>query len=77
MTRVPSRAHSFRRPRSGATVEALVEEIAGLVRERQALQERGATPVALERNRIRIARSQWHLSHALIARYYVPGEKAA
>lgn len=29
----------------------------------------GATEIALERNRVQIARAQWELSYALIERY--------
>ena len=63
---VPSR---FRRGHNRRTVEALLEEISGLTAERQQLRERGAETVRLERNRVKLARTQWQLSHALIERY--------
>ena len=67
---VPSR---FRRGHNRRTVEALLEEISGLTAERQQLRERGAETVRLERNRVKLARTQWQLSHALIERY-LPAE---
>ena len=67
---IPSR---FRRGHSRRTVEALLEEISGLTAERQQLRERGADTVRLERNRVKLARAQWQLSHALIERY-LPAE---
>jgi len=63
---VPSR---FRRGHNRRTVEALLEEISGLTADRQQLRERGADTVRLERNRVKLARAQWQLSHALIERY--------
>ena len=63
---VPSR---FRRGHSRPTVEALMEEIAGLTSERQRLRDRGVNGSRLERNRVKLARAQWELSHALIERY--------
>jgi hypothetical protein len=63
----PSR---FRRGRTHHTVEGLLEEISGLTSERQRLRERGAGPARLERNRVKLARAQWELSHALIERYH-------
>jgi hypothetical protein len=63
----PSR---FRRGRTPHTVEALLEEISSLTSERQRLRERGVEPARLERNRVKLARAQWELSHALIARYH-------
>jgi hypothetical protein len=63
---VPSR---FRRGHSLPTVEALLDEISGLTAERQRLRERSADAARLERNRVRLARAQWELSHALIERY--------
>jgi hypothetical protein len=63
---LPSR---FRRGHSRRTVETLLEQIADLTSERQRLRDRGATNVRLERNRVKLARAQWELSHALIERY--------
>ena len=59
-----------------ATVEGLLERIGELVAERQALRTRGSSTIALERNRRRIAKLQWELSRALIARH-LPEEQAA
>jgi hypothetical protein len=63
---IPSR---FRRGHTRPTVEALLDEIAGLTAERQQLRDRGADTDRLERNRVKLARAQWALSHALIERY--------
>jgi hypothetical protein len=53
--------------------------IAQLVAERQELRARGAADGSLERNRLRIARAQWELAHALIDRHLPPldGKSAA
>ena len=59
----------FRRRRTAQTVEALTELLGSLTFERQALRASDATSVALERNRVAIARAQWDLSHALIERH--------
>jgi hypothetical protein len=63
---VPSR---FRRGHSRPTVEALLDEISVLTAERQRLRDEGVDAVRLERNRVKLARKQWELSHALIERY--------
>ena len=63
---VPSR---FRRGQSRPTVETLLDEISGLTGERQRLREQGINGTRLERNRVKLARKQWELSHALIERY--------
>lgn len=52
-------------------VEALRERIGDLVRERQELRTGGASRASLERNRVRLARSQSELSRALIACHLV------
>jgi hypothetical protein len=70
---VPSR---FRRGHTRPTVEALLEQISDLTRERQRLRDLGATSASLERNRVKLARKQWELSHALIERY-LPHSHAA
>lgn len=58
-----------RRARSLPSVEALMEEIASITVERQALRTREAAPATLERNRRKLVRKQWDLSRALIERY--------
>jgi hypothetical protein len=63
---VPAR---FRRRPVPESVELLLERISSLMLERQTLRARGAGSVALERNRVQIARAQWQLSYALIDRY--------
>ena len=63
---VPSR---FRRGHTRPTVETLLEQISGLAVERQRLRERGINGSRLERNRVKLARTQWELSHALIERH--------
>ena len=70
---VPSR---FRRGHTRPTVEALLEQISDLTRERQRLRDLSATGARLERNRVKLARKQWELSHALIERY-LPHSHAA
>jgi hypothetical protein len=70
---IPSR---FRRGHSRPTVETLLEEISGLTAERQRLREQGIDAARLERNRVKLARKQWELSHALIERY-LPHSNAA
>jgi hypothetical protein len=66
----PAAPSRFRRGRAHHTVETLLEEIAGLTAERQRLRERGVDAARLERNRVKLARAQWELSHALIERYH-------
>jgi hypothetical protein len=66
----PATPTRFRRGRTHHTVEALLDEIGGLTAERQRLRERGADTVRLERNRVKLARAQWQLSHALIERHH-------
>jgi hypothetical protein len=63
---VPSR---FRRGASRPTVEELLEQIADLTTERQRLRDQGVNGSRLERNRVKLARTQWTLSYALIERY--------
>jgi hypothetical protein len=71
---LPSR---FRRGHSRPTVETLMEEISGLTAERQRLREQGVNGDRLERNRVKLARAQWELSHALIERYLPEHSQAA
>jgi hypothetical protein len=59
----------FRRRRVTPTVESLNARLCALTLERQELRAQDADPIALERNRVAIARAQWDLSHALIERY--------
>lgn len=65
----PATPSRFRRGHTRPSVEALLDEISGLTAERQVLRERGVDPAKLERNRVKLARAQWELSHALIERY--------
>jgi hypothetical protein len=71
---VPSR---FRRGHSRPTVEALLDEIAALTAERQRLRDEDVKAARLERNRVKLARKQWELSHALIERYLSADSQAA
>jgi hypothetical protein len=59
------------------SVEALTVQIAELVVERQELRSASAPAVAIERNRIQIARAQWELAHALIDRYLPQAARSA
>jgi hypothetical protein len=59
----------FRKRPVTESVELLRERISGLTLEREELRSRGASPAALERNRVQICRAQWQLSYALIERY--------
>jgi hypothetical protein len=59
----------FRRRRVAQNVETLTEHLGVLALERQSLRASDAGSVALERNRVAIARAQWELSYALIERY--------
>jgi hypothetical protein len=72
----PATPSRFRRGRTHHSVEALLDEISGLTAERQRLREGGADALRLERNRVKLARAQWELSHALIERY-LPASQAA
>ena len=72
----PATPSRFRRA-AHHTVEALEERISHAVGERQVLRTSGASDAALERNRLKIARWQWELSHALIERYLAPASAQA
>lgn len=65
----PGSGARFRRGDVRHTIEALNARIGDLVVERQRLRAAGAAESVLERNRVRIARTQWELSHALVERY--------
>jgi hypothetical protein len=67
--RRPSVRSRFRRGHSRPTVESLLEEISTLTAERQTLRDQGVNGSRLECNRVKLARKQWQLSHALIDRY--------
>jgi hypothetical protein len=67
--RRPSVRSRFRRGHSRPTVESLLKEISTLTAERQTLRDQGVNGSRLERNRVKLARKQWQLSHALIDRY--------
>jgi hypothetical protein len=71
----PLRPSRFRRVNRRESVEALMELIGDLTAERQRLRDTGAAPGKLERNRVKLARTQWELSHALIARY-LPAQRS-
>jgi hypothetical protein len=55
-------------------VEDLLGQIGELTAERQKLRDDGVNGGRLERNRIKLARAQWELSHALIERYLPESE---
>ena len=65
----PARPSRFRRGHSRRTVEDQLGQIGALTAERQKLRADGVTGSRLERNRVKLARAQWELSHALIERY--------
>jgi hypothetical protein len=73
----PVRPSRFRRGHSRHSVEDLLGQIGALTTERQGLRERGVAGARLERNRVKLARAQWELSHALIERYLPQDEFAA
>jgi hypothetical protein len=58
-------------------VDALQARVAALALERQALRTSGAQQAALERNRVKLARAQWELSHALIEQHLPPPREHA
>ena len=65
---LPSPPAPSPRGRNPLPVEALQKHLGGLLREREALRK-AASPLALERNRREIVRTQWDLTYALIERY--------
>jgi hypothetical protein len=58
------------------TVEALSDEVRGLVYERQTMRSVGAAPAELERNRVELVRTQQELVEALIRRH-LPADRSA
>jgi hypothetical protein len=73
----PATPSRFRRGQTRPSVEALLDNISRLTFERQQLRERGVDPPKLERNRVKLARAQWELSHALIERYLPAADSQA
>jgi hypothetical protein len=73
MTLRPPTPTRFQLAGAHATPEALLDRAAALAGERQELRRRGASATALERNRVRIARTHWQLAHALLARHRPQG----
>jgi hypothetical protein len=67
----------FRRSRVTATAEELGARLEVLVAERQELRRRSASSRALERNRIKIARTQWELGFVLIDTHLPPSVESA
>ena len=67
---LPSPPAPSPRGRNPLPVEALQSQLGGLLREREELR-RMASPLALERNRREIVRTQWELTYALLDRYAV------
>jgi hypothetical protein len=65
---LPSPPAPSPRGRNPLPVEALQNHLGGLLREREVLRA-AVSPLALERNRREIVRTQWDLSYALIERY--------
>jgi len=57
------------RPAARLSVEALLDRIERLSRERQDLRAQHAGRDALEENRVEIVEAQWELSRALIRRH--------
>ena len=68
---LPSPPAPSPRGRNPLPVEALQRQLGGLLRERETLRL-AASPLALERNRREIVRTQWDLSYALIQQYASP-----
>jgi hypothetical protein len=73
----PATPSRFRRGQTRPSVEVLLDTISRLTAERQQLRERGVDQVKLERNRVKLARAQWELSHALIERYLPAADSQA
>ena len=65
---LPSPPAPSPRGRNPLPVGALQSHLGGLLREREELRA-ADSPLALERNRREIVRTQWDLTYALIERY--------
>jgi hypothetical protein len=65
---LPSPPAPSPRGRNPLPVEALQIHLGGLLREREDLHL-AASPLALERNRREIVRTQWELTYALLAEH--------
>ena len=65
---LPSPPAPSPRGRNPLPVEALQNHLGGLLREREELHL-AASPLALERNRRQIVRTQWELTYALLAEH--------
>jgi hypothetical protein len=65
---LPSPPAPSPRGRYPLPVEALQSHLGGLLREREDLHL-AASPLALERNRRQIVRTQWELTYALLAEH--------
>jgi hypothetical protein len=63
---LPSPSAPSPRGRHPLPVEALQDQLGGLLRQRERLQAEGS-PQDLERNRLEIVGAQWDLAYALIA----------
>ena len=68
----PDRQPTLRRRAIRSDVEALVERIDKLVRERQDLRRQGASLDVIERNRLELGEAQRDLSLALIDAHHGP-----
>ena len=73
----PTGPSRFRRGHTRRSVETLLQEISDLTLERQRLRDADVNGDRLERNRVKLARKQWELSHALIERYLPSDSQAA
>ena len=73
----PATPSRFRRGHTRPSVEVLLDDISRLTGERQQLRERRVDSARLERNRVKLARAQWELSHALIERYLPAADSKA
>jgi hypothetical protein len=65
---LPSPPAPSPRGRNPLPVEALQNHLGGLLREREVLRA-AVSPLALERNRREIVRTQWEFTYALLAEH--------